>query len=173
MMIDFPLLKTFNTESTVGSFLNKKFEKYRKLHPLSWEEKNAFDTKTGYQTPNLLLWEEDDYQSFLKNELSDIINGLLKCNWEYHWTHFVDYDAGGEMGPHHHKHNEDFALFIYLKTCKTGQTVFYLNDQYPQRSLVSITPTENLGAIFSALVVHRGKYTQEKKRIFVCGIKMR
>ena len=77
------------------------------------------------------------------------------------------------MGAHVHKYNEDFVLFIYLKTCKTGETVFYLNEQYPERTLVSITPTENVGAIFSSLVMHEGKYTKEKKRIFVCGIKMR
>ena len=174
MMVDFPLLKTFNIESTVGSFLNKKFEKFRKIYPSSWKERGGNKYKdSGYQTPNILFWEEDEYQSFLKNNLCDIINDFLKCDWEYHWIHFLDYDVGGEMGAHVHKHNEDFVLFIYLKTCITGETVFYLNDQSPERTLVSITPTENVGAIFSSLIMHEGKYTKENKRIFVCGIKMR
>ena len=169
-MIDFPLLKTFKVNLRVVYFLNRKFDQYKKNYP-SWEIQNNFNN-SGYQTPNLLSWDDKEYQNFLKNKLRRIIHPFIKGSWEYHWTHFLCYNVGGEMGLHNHKHNEDFVLFIYLKTCKTGETVFYLNDQYPERTLVSIIPTKNVGAIFSSLVMHEGKYTKENKRIFVCGIKM-
>ena len=107
--------------------------------------------------------------------MSDVDNLICKyvsCVWDYHYIHFLDYDKGGRMELHNHKEHEDFVLFIYLKTCQSGQTVFYLNDLFPERTTISVTPKENLGAVFSAMVDHEGLYTKEHKRIFVCGIKM-
>ena len=72
------------------------------------------------------------------------------------------------MNQHKHWHNEDFVMFIYLKDCKRGKTIFYLNDysdQFKKRTQVGITPKKNTAAIFSSLLLHKGEKTTEDKRI--------
>ena len=169
-MNDFSLLKTFEVDPKFGSFLNRKFEEYRSSHP-PWTKDDGFNI-SGYQTPNLLSWDDKEYQNFIVSDVDNLICKYVPCVWDYHYIHFLDYDKGGRMELHNHKEHEDFVLFIYLKTCQSGQTVFYLNDLFPERTTISVTPKENLGAVFSAMVDHEGLHTKEHKRIFVCGIKM-
>jgi hypothetical protein len=178
--MDFPLLKTFEVDSKITKFLNKKFNQYSSSHPNN-PDNNFFsneDYNSGYQTVNLLNWNDFEYQTFLKTELIDLISKKLnikKHSLSYYWTHILDYQNGGMMGEHRHYHNEDFVLFIYLKTCSSGETVFYLNDfceEYRKRTIVKLIPTENQAAIFSSLVLHEGLFTEENKRIFVAGIRV-
>ena len=49
------------------------------------------------------------------------------------------------MDYHQHLHNEDFVLFIYLKDCKDGNTVFHLNNfdsEFAYRTKFEIQPRE-------------------------------
>ena len=78
------------------------------------------------------------------------------------------------MDLHNHWINEDFVMFIYLKTCSSGRTIFYLNDyseESAKRTCVGIMPKKNLAAIFSSLIPHEGEFCNENKKIFVVGIK--
>jgi len=178
--MNFPLLKTFTVDDNIVKFLNQKFDYYSSSHQMD-EDETAFNNesiKSGYQTSNLLYWEDLEYKNFLNNELLEIISRNLsinKNNIEYFWTHMLEYQHGGKMDSHKHSHNEDFVIFIYLKTCKSGQTVFYLNDhceEYMERTSVELLPVSGLGAIFSSLVLHKGKFTKENKRIFVAGVRV-
>jgi hypothetical protein len=178
--MDFPLLKTFTVDDNIVEFLNQKFDYFSSSHEMNKGE-TSFNNKSiesGYQTGNLLYWEDLEYKKFLNNDLLELISKNLrlpKTNIEYFWTHILDYRDGGKMDPHKHWYNEDFVIFIYLKTCKSGQTVFYLNDycaEYMERTSVELLPVSGCGAIFSGLVLHEGKFTEENKRIFVAGIKV-
>jgi hypothetical protein len=87
----------------------------------------------------------------------------------------LEYIDGGEMGYHNHCHNEDFVFFIYLSSCNTGHTVFHLNgfnEEYAKRTIVSLKPQKNTGVLFSSLVMHKGEYTEENKKIYVVGIRV-
>ena len=171
-MKNFPLLKTIRVNPRMVNFLNRKFEQYKSVHP-SWEDDNAFQD-SGYQTPNLLEWEDEEYQNYIKNgPLKRLVNSHISCEWEYRWNHVLDYDKGhGQMAVHNHAATEDFVVFIYLKTCKTGETVFYLNGWAPGRTRFVILPKVGLGAVFAASTNHEGVYTGENKRLFVCGVKL-
>jgi len=140
---------------------------------------NSDKISSGYQTNNILFWNDFEYQNFITNSLLEIISKNLnvdKNSIEYFWNHFLEYQNGGKMDLHKHFHNEDFVIFIYLKTCKTGQTIFYLNDysvESKKRTSIELLPISGTGAIFSSLVLHEGKFTTENKRIFVVGVKIK
>ena len=176
--MNFPLFKTFKVSPFTTSFLNKKFDEYKKEHESFNIRENSFNANNGYQTENLLNWKNKKFKKFIKYKLSKLISSQLKLNEskiDYHWIHFLDYYDGGSMNYHKHSHNEDFVLFIYLKNCKSGETVFHLNDhcqEYADRTEIRLLPKKNLGSIFSSLVMHKGEHTSENKRIFVVGIKV-
>ena len=50
------------------------------------------------------------------------------------------------MEYHNHAHNEDFVMFVYLKDCDGGETVFNFNnydeDSF-KRTQVSIRPSKD------------------------------
>lgn len=173
--MNFPLLKTFKVSSLVSYFLNRKLLEYRNQYD-SWDEGN-FD-KNRYQSNNLLHWDDEEFLEFVRDDLSEIVSnqlGVQKDRFKCHFVHFIDYESGGFMSSHKHSHSEDFVVFIYLKDCKGGKTVFYLNDydeESSERTLIKLAPKKNLGAIFSSLVEHRGDITEDEKRIFVVGIKL-
>jgi hypothetical protein len=181
MNINFPLLKTFEVDASITEFLNQKFEEYSSINSSNDNHHTAFTNESynsGYQTGNLLNWEDAEYQKFIKGELFDLVSENLcldKNKIEYFWNHMLDYHVGGKMDYHRHDQNEDFVIFIYLKTCSSGDTVFYLNDycqEYVDRTTVRITPKKNLGVCFSSIVLHKGEITEQNKRIFVCGIRI-
>jgi hypothetical protein len=175
--MNFPLLKTFEVSNIISSFLEKKFDDYKKQYG-SWDEENSFNTEYGYQTDNLLKWDDKEFNIFTKENLLQVVSSQLnidKTKISFHWIHFLDYVNGGSMNQHKHWHNEDFVMFIYLKDCKRGKTIFYLNDysdQFKERTQVGITPKKNTAAIFSSLLLHKGEKTTENKRIFVMGIRV-
>jgi len=106
----------------------------------------------------------------ISNQLS-----VPKSKITYFWNHMLEYNNGGEMDYHKHYHNEDFVLFIYLSSCSTGNTVFHLNDyneEYSNRTVIKLKPEKEMGAIFSSLILHKGEYTEENKRIYVVGIRV-
>lgn len=178
--LNFPLLKTFEVSPLIIEFLNRKFDEYKKNHQ-SMEHHTEFfndDIDSGYQTKNLLFWEDVEYKEFINTQLLELVSNQLlipKNKITYYWNHMLEYIDGGEMGCHNHCHNEDFVLFIYLNTCNTGNTVFFLNDfneEYSKRTSISLKPQKNIGAIFSSLVMHKGEYTEENKKIYVVGIRI-
>ena len=184
-MINFPLLKTFEVESSVTDFLNEKLEQYRNLYDDEYinnnADRNAFtneEKNSGYQTLNLLEWDDQELNNFRENKLLDIISfqiGIDKSKVSYHWMHMLEYENGGSMDYHNHMHNEDYVLFIYLETCNSGETVFHLNHsnpEYSDRTKIKVKPKKNLAAVFSALVMHKGEYTEENKKIFVVGVRI-
>ena len=181
IVMDFPLLRNFEVSSTLITFLNRKFEQCKKEEierSVTPYPKNSFDERKEYQTQNILEWDDEEIKTFNDNELKKIVSDQLKLNEsqiKYHYIHFLDYEKGGSMALHNHVHNEDFVLFIYLKDCDGGNTVFYLNNYDEvsmERTEVSLRPRNCGAAIFSALVMHLGRPTEENKRIFVVGIKV-
>jgi hypothetical protein len=176
--MNFPLFKTFKVSRLFTSFLNRKFDEYKKDHESYNVEKNTFDESRGYQSKNLLTWDNKQFKNFTDRKLKRLISSHLNVRQSqvsYHWVHFLDYETGGSMRYHNHLHNEDFVLFIYLKNCKTGNTVFHLNDynsEYAYRTQFEIQPQRGRSAIFSSYLMHRGDHTNENKRIFVVGIKV-
>lgn len=178
--IDFPLLRTFEVSSSIVDFLNRKYDEYKKDHKSS-NNYTSFSNErvdSGYQTDNLLKWEDQEYKEFINTQLLEIISNQLlipKRKLSYHWNHMLEYVDGGEMEYHNHFHNEDFVLFIYLSSCDTGNTVFHLNhynEEYAKRTTIALKPKRNMGAIFSSLIVHKGEYTKENKKIYVVGIRV-
>ena len=178
--MNFPLLKTFNVSSSLTSFLEKKLTEY--VNQEGWhiapEGANEFNQNNGYQTFNLLEWDDKNFKNFTQNELLDLISFNLeidKSKISYNWIHFLSYENGGMMKHHKHWHAEDFVMFIYLKTCSSGRTIFYLNDyneEFSERTHLGILPQKNLGAIFSSLILHQGEFCTENKKIFVVGIRV-
>jgi hypothetical protein len=172
--MNFPLLKTFDVSSSITSFLEKIFNR---VGLDNIPRNNCFDQSCGYQTNNLLKWDDEEFKNFTENELLDLISSHLdidKSKVLYTWIHFLSYKNGGSMELHKHWHNEDFVLFIYLKTCSSGRTIFYLNDFNEEnliRTPIGILPKKNLAAIFSSTLLHEGEFCNENKQIFVVGIK--
>ena len=177
--MNFPLLKTFNVPSSITSILEKTLDQH--VNQEGWDNndiKSCFDERRGYQTYNLLKWNDEKFKNFTQNELLHLISSHLeidKSKVSYSWLHFLSYENGGSMKYHKHWHSEDFVLFIYLKTCSSGKTIFYLNDfneNYAKRTHVGILPKKNLAAIFSSMLLHEGEFCDENKQIFVVGIKV-
>ena len=178
--MNIPSLKTFEVNSKITDFLNRKFEQYKKSFPPSdrYYPKNCFKGD-GFQTGNILEWQDDEYQHFLKNECSELIADIFEVDYDYKvdffFHHMLEYDEGTSMTLHTHDHNEDFVIFIYLNDCNDGQTVFYLNDkkdEFKERTTVVVKPTKNMGVVFHAGIAHEGLPTYEHKKVFVCGIRI-
>lgn len=178
--IDFPLLRTFEVDELIVDFLNRKFDQYRSNNP-KMEEYTAFYNEkidSGYQTGNMLDWNDSEYKEFTDGKLLDLISKQLFISRDkisFYWTHMLEYINGGEMGYHKHNHNEDYVLFIYLSTCESGNTVFHLNDfneEYFKRTTISLKPIKNTAALFSSMLLHKGEFTLENKKIFVVGIRI-
>jgi hypothetical protein len=78
-MLNYPLLKTVEVNEYLTDFLNKKFYYYIKTVG-----------KEGQKTtPNLLLWQDEEYQNFLNNEILNLISKEFSINKEeikYVWT---------------------------------------------------------------------------------------
>ena len=181
MNCNYPLLKTIEVKEDIIDFLNKKFDSYIEND----QEQDSTDTcfsrthEGGFQTSNLLEWEDDEHQNFLNTEILNLIHekfGFEKERIEYKWNHMLQYGDGGSMERHNHMHNEDFVIFIYLNTCKSsGNTNFYLNhhnEESLKRSKVSVRPQKGTGVCFSALLLHEGEESYEEKRIFVVGFRL-
>ena len=120
--MNIPFLKTFQVESAITDFLNRKFEQY-KITFENIDRDNAFEGE-GYQTGNLLEWEDEEYDNFRRKELLNLTshffemdefydNGNIRIQFFY--NHMLEYGKGTSMLKHTHKHNEDFVMFIYFK----------------------------------------------------------
>ena len=175
---NFPLLKTFDIDLKIVTFLDKKFEEY-KIERYDHQIKTFNHNGTGYRTGNLLVWENEEYKNFIKTTLTDIFSeqiGLNKENIELSWNHMIYYGSGGSMNLQKHSHNEDFALFIYLDSCSDGQTAFYLNDYNKEsflRSEFAVTPRKGLSACFSSLLLHQGLFSDQGKKMFIAGMRIK
>ena len=178
--MNFPSLKTFEVESRITDFLNRKFEEYQKVFsPLDIYYPNNSFKGDGYQTGNLLKWEDKEYSNFISKELMDLTINLFEIDKPYgiqfFYNHMLEYGKGTSMAPHNHLHNEDYVMFIYLNDCNDGHTGFYLNDQQPEykeRTTVRVKPIKNTGVFFHAGIRHEGFPTYENKKIFVSGIRI-
>ena len=82
---------------------------------------------------------------------------------------------GGYVKLHNHVHAEDFVVIIYLNTCNKGKTIFYLNhtNEFKERTKVEISPIKGNGVCFSSLVMHEAELTEESKKIFVLGVRVK
>ena len=177
--MNIPSLKTFQVESAITDFLNRKFEEYQNTFPsvgIYYPEGNF---KGGYQTGNLLEWEDKEYDNFKKKELLNLTFNLFEmdksCRIQFFFNHMLEYGKGSSMVNHTHIHNEDFVMFIYLNDCNDGHTGFYLNDfkpEYKERTTVMVKPIKNTGVFFHAGIPHEGFPTYENKKIFVSGIRI-
>ena len=178
--MNIPSVKTFEVESRITDFLNRKFEEYQKIFPPSdvYFPINSFKGE-GYQSGNLLEWGDEEYNNFARNDLWNLISSLFEVDNPYRmmffFNHMMKYGKGTSMATHTHTHNEDFVMFIYLNDCDDGHTAFYLNDdepEYKERTTVKVKPTKNTGVLFHAGIPHEGFPTYENKKIFVCGIRI-
>ena len=178
--MNIPSFKTFKVDDKIIDFLNRKFKQYQETFPPSdrYYPKNCFKGE-GYQTGNILEWQDDEYQQFLRKECSQLIDDIFEVDYpykvEFFFHHMLEYGKGTSMPLHTHDHNEDFVVFIYLNDCSDGQTVFYLNDkkdEFKERTSVIVKPTKNMGVVFHAGISHEGLPTYQNKKVFVCGIRI-
>jgi len=178
--MNIPSLKTFQVESRITDFLNRKFEEYQKVFPPldMYYPDNSFKGE-GYQTGNLFEWEDEEYDNFKRNELFNLTSHFFEIDTPFRiqcvYNHMMEYGKGTSMVKHTHTHNEDFVMFIYLNDCDDGHTAFYLNDdepEYKERTTVMVKPTKNTGVFFHAGIPHEGFPTYENKKIFVMGIRI-
>ena len=176
--MNIPSLKTFQVESRITDFLNIKFEEYQNTFP-SGSLLPEDNFKGGYQTGNLLEWEDEEYDNFRRKELLNLTSHLFEMDKpfkiQFFYNHMLKYGKGSSMGKHTHIHNEDYVMFIYLNDCNDGHTGFYLNDyepEYKERTTVMVKPTKNTGVFFHAGIPHEGFPTYENKKIFVMGIRI-
>ena len=177
--MNYPLLRNFSVDPLITKFLIDKYESYRNSNPMTWQENTSFNNNeknSGYQTPNLHKWQDEEFQTFLNNGLSKFVSEQLGTDkFSYFWVHYLEYENGGGMDIHKHWHNEDFVLFLYLSTCNSGHTVFYLNDynqEHMERTCIRVQPIKSTGTCFSSLLSHKGEFTYENKKIFVVGLKL-
>ena len=175
--MNIPALKTFEVESRITNFLNKKFDEYQKDFPFL--DSNPCFRGKGYLTGNLLEWKNEEYNDFRKKELLNLIYNFLEIDNFYQiqisFNHMMKYGKGNSMACHNHLHNEDFVMFIYLNDCDDGHTQFYLNEtqpKYKERTSLKIQPKKNTGVFFHAGISHEGLPTNENKKIFVTGIRI-
>jgi hypothetical protein len=178
--MDFPLLKTLEINENIVDFLDKKFYEFSLSNKLiSAKESNdpVYISDTGVHTGNLCLWDDLEYKNFINTEILNLCSKQLNIDSKFiniHYTHFFDYRKGGKVNLHNHIFSEDFVLFVYMNTCSSGETVFYLNPDlsYKLNTQVKIKPTRGLGAVFSSMLFHEVEFTSEPKKIFVIGIKI-
>ena len=178
--LNYPLLKSVKVNNSLINFLNKKFDFYiQNIKEQGQVDKAYNNFSNGFQTPNLLLWQDKEFKNFLNNEILNLLCKKFffkKEQIKYKWVHMLEYESGGKMEAHRHMHNEDFVFFIYLNSCKSsGETVFYLNnfdENSLKRTKISVLPKKNLGLCFSSLLVHEGFESHEDKRIFVVGFRL-
>ncbi len=187
--MDFPLLRSFKVEWEVTRFLKRKYREYqeqeKKLNPADNE---VYISDSGIFTDNLVEWEDEEYQAFLKNNLLPNISQQLKISpdrIDIFYNHIFDYKEGGHALPHTHQHVEDFVSIIYLTDVKEGgRTIFYLNDgkdcknseerkEFRERTIVKFVASERHGVIFSSMLEHEAELTTERKLVFVVGIKVK
>lgn len=178
MTVNYPLLKTFTVDSSITNFLNKKFDQYCESNILFPAENEVYMSDTGKFTQNLLLWDDEEYQEFVKTILNDVISNTLSLNSKNFYIHFIhifDYNKGGYVKEHKHDHAEDYVFIFYLNNCNTGKTIFFLNNFSEfdkKRTSIEINPIKNNGVCFSSMLMHKAEYTDNPKRIFVVGIKI-
>ena len=176
--MNYPLLKKFTVDEKITDQLIKTYNFYRELNPNAFSEINRFSNEeknSGYQTPNLLEWQDEEFQIFLNNDFFKFVSDQLGTSkFSYYWVHYLEYENGGSMDIHRHWHNEDFVLFVYLSTCNSGHTVLYLNDynqEHMERTCIRVQPIKGTGTCFSSLLAHKGEFTYENKKIFVVGLR--
>jgi len=175
--MNFPLLKSFQVDEPLVIGLNSWLDN-RISAGGAFDENNSFSRRGyGYQTENLAFANDPALVTLRESLLSIAAEqlGLPRSGIRPFWLHMLEYDAYGSMERHKHDHNEDFVLFIYLKDCSDGDTVWYLNNYDPDamcRTTFSLKPRAGMGAIFSALVLHEGLATVDGKRVCVCGIRL-
>tara|TARA_B100000287_G_scaffold367763_1_gene363674 strand:+ start:35 stop:589 length:555 start_codon:yes stop_codon:yes gene_type:complete len=177
MRFNLPLIKEFDVDLELVSFLNKKYRDYILGNQILYDaEKRIYMSDTGVYTGNLLEWENEEYQDFVKGKLTDIVSeelNLSKDQFNHWFNHIFDYQGSGYVREHRHEQSEEFTLLFYLKTCTSGNTVFYLNtwdDERRERTAISFTPTAGKGIVFSGLVNHSVEDVTEGKRIFAAGV---
>ena len=94
--MNFASLKTFEVESRITDFLNRKFEEYQKVFsPLDIYYPNNSFKGDGYQTGNLLKWEDKEYSNFISKELMDLTINLFEIDKPYgiqfFYNHMLEY----------------------------------------------------------------------------------
>jgi hypothetical protein len=177
MRFNLPLLKEFDVDLELVTFLNKKYRDYIIGNQMLYKaEKRIYMSDTGVYTGNLLEWENEEYQDFVKGKLTHIASeqlGLEKDQFTHHFNHFFDYHGSGYVRDHWHEESEEFTILFYLNTSTSGNTVFYLNtwdDERRKRTAISFTPTVGKAVIFSGLLHHSVEEVTDDKRIFAAGI---
>ena len=178
MHFNLPLLKEFDVDLKLVSFLNKKYRDYiLDNQPLWPAEKRIYMSDTGSYTSNLLTWENEEWDDFVKGKLTDIVSEQLcleKKQFYHHYNHVFDYRGSGYVKEHWHEEAEEFTLLFYLNTCTSGQTTFHLNtwdEERRERTAISFMPTAGKALIFSGLIHHKVEECTEGKRIFAAGIR--
>ena len=78
--MDFPLIRTFEVSPLLTSFLNKKFDQYKKEEKERYNPNNNFDQEKGYQSENLLDWGDKKFENFTDSELKKLVSNQLKLN---------------------------------------------------------------------------------------------
>lgn len=134
--------------------------------------RNKFYQKTNvmegdyFGTVNLLPYGDKKFFKHLdklKQKAEQNINHPLT----YNYVHMIDYEKGGEMIVHNHRHAyEDYASLLYMNDSDDGATFFFINDQrhevLPERGKILMYPSD---------IMHGSNYATSKK-VLVVGYKL-
>ena len=166
--MDLPAFYEFFVGGYFINFFNNKLDYYKKNSDF-FIPKNSTATVDGIQTRNILEFGEKDVQRQL-NYLKSRLQKKCKTKFEYHWTHLIEYNYGGYQSQHTHDHNEDFSIVTYLNTCKSGETIFVLNEK---RGIIKkVFPERGKSIMFHSSIQHGANNCFENKRILVLGLKI-
>jgi len=166
--MDLPSFYEFFVGNNFVNFFNKKLDDYKKEEKF-FIQKNSSATMNGIQTRNILQFSEKEVLSEL-NWLKSKLQRKCKTKFEYHWAHIIEYEYGGYQLPHTHDHNEDFSVVLYLNTCKTGETIFTLNEK--RNVIKKVFPEKKKAIMFHSSISHRANSSLENKRVLVFGLKL-
>ena len=99
----------------------------------------------------------------LKVKAEQNINFSLK----YNYVHMIDYEKGGEMIVHDHRHaGEDYASLLYLNDSDDGATFFVINGEKHE-----VLPERGKILMYPADIMHGSNYATSKK-VLVVGYKL-
>ena len=134
--------------------------------------RNKFYQKTNvmegdyFGTINLLPnAEENKDEKFFEHldKLKYMAEGNINCSLHYNYVHMVDYEKGGEMIVHNHRHaGEDYASLLYLNDSDNGATFFFVDNKrhevLPERGKILMYPSD---------IMHGSNYAISKKVLVV------
>tara|TARA_E500000331_G_C17104353_1_gene646728 strand:+ start:168 stop:764 length:597 start_codon:yes stop_codon:yes gene_type:complete len=146
----------------VVNFFRGKLNYFRSNH--LFMQKTDVMAGDVFGTVNLLKHGDRQFYSYL-DRIKSKVQKHIGRSLTYYWVHMLDYETGGEMIAHNHKHSEDYTALLYLNNCNNGSTFFIIDGEKYE-----ILPKRNRLVMYPSWVDHGSNYGTDKK-VLVCGFK--